>query len=158
MAFQSTKTYGHEIGMSCAFRQWKAHSHCKLIHGYALAFKFVFEADTLDHQNFVVDFGGLKPLKGLLEDTFDHTLLVAADDPKKEVILDLDRVHHIAKVVEVEASGCEATAKLVFDVTEQWLKDAGYGDRVKLVSVEVSEHGANSALYVRNQGVNTKQN
>lgn len=149
MAFQSTKTYGHEIGMSCAFRQWKAHSHCKLIHGYALAFKFVFEASTLDHQNFVVDFGGLKPLKGLLEDTFDHTLLVAADDPKKDVLLDLDRVHHIAKVVEVEASGCEATAKLVFDVAEQWLLDAGYGDRVKLVSVEVSEHGANSALFVR---------
>lgn len=148
MPFQSTKTYGHEVGLSCCFRQWRADSHCQLLHGYPLAFKFVFEAETLDERNWVVDFGGLKPLKGMLEDTFDHTMLVAADDPKKEVILDLDRVHGIAKVIEVENCGCEATAKLVFDVTAQWLKDAGYGDRVRLKSVEVSEHGANSALYV----------
>lgn len=147
--FQSTKKYGHNVGLSCAFRQWRADSMCRLIHGYALAFKFIFESDTLDVRNWVVDFGGLRPLKGMLEDTFDHTLLVASDDPKKDVILDLDRVHKIAKVVEVESTGCEATAKLVFDVTEQWLKDGGYGDRVRLVSVEVSEHEANSALYVR---------
>ena len=37
----STKTFGHESGLSCAFRQPNAtHSHCSLIHGYALAFKF----------------------------------------------------------------------------------------------------------------------
>lgn len=151
MAYQSTKTYGHEIGLSCCFRQWKADSHCKLLHGYALSFKFVFEASELDSRNWVVDFGGLKSLKSRLEDTFDHTLLVAYDDPMREVILDLDRKHHIAKVIEVENAGCEATAKLVFDVAELWLRDAGYGDRVILVSVEVSEHGANSALYVRDE-------
>lgn len=155
MPYQSTKTYGHELGLSCAFRQWKADSHCRLIHGYALAFKFIFEADVLDARSWCVDFGGLKPLKGILEDTFDHTLLVASDDPKKDVILDLDRVHGIAKVVEVERAGCEATAQLVFEVTEQWLKDAGYGDRVRLVSVEVSEHGANSALYAKHSLHNT---
>ena len=91
--------------------------------------------------------GGLKPLKAMLQDTFDHTLLVAEDDPKKQVLLDLDRVHGIARVVEVSASGCERTAELVYQVTEQWLKDAGYG-HVHLVSVEVAEHGANSAVYV----------
>jgi len=109
----------------------------------------VFEADELDSCSWVVDFGGLKSLKAILEDTFDHTLLVAADDPKKEIILDLDRKHGIARVVEVDNTGCEATAQLVFEVTEQWLKDAGYGDRVRLVSVEVSEHGANSAIYMK---------
>ena len=83
----------------------------------------------------------------MLQDTFDHTLLVAEDDPKKQVLLDLDRVHGIARVVEVSASGCERTAELVYQVTEQWLKDAGYG-HVHLVSVEVAEHGANSAVYV----------
>jgi 6-pyruvoyltetrahydropterin/6-carboxytetrahydropterin synthase len=149
MPYLSTKTFGHEIGLSCAFRQWRADSHCRLIHGYALSFKFVFEANDLDVRNWVVDFGGLKPLKAILEDTFDHTLLVAADDPKKEVILDLDRKHGLARVIEVENTGCEATAQLVFEVTEQWIKDAGYGSRVRLVSVEVSEHGANSAIYMK---------
>ena len=135
------------MGFSCCFRQWRADSHCRLLHGYALAFKFIFESKTLDVRNWVVDFGGLKPLKAMLQDTFDHTLLVAEDDPKKQVLLDLDRVHGIARVVEVSASGCERTAELVYQVTEQWLKDAGYG-HVHLVSVEVAEHGANSAVYV----------
>lgn len=31
--YQSTKTYGHDRGFSCAFRQWRADSHCRLIHG-----------------------------------------------------------------------------------------------------------------------------
>ena len=91
-AYQSTKSYGHEMGFSCCFRQWRADSHCRLLHGYALAFKFIFESKTLDVRNWVVDFGGLKPLKAMLQDTFDHTLLVAEDDPKKQVLLDLDRV------------------------------------------------------------------
>ena len=31
--FLSTKTYGHDLGLSAAFRQWRAESHCRLIHG-----------------------------------------------------------------------------------------------------------------------------
>lgn len=146
MSYQSTKTYGNHIGISAAFRQWKAHSHCKLIHGYALGFKFVFEADELDERNWVVDFGGLKSLKGILEDTFDHKVVVAEDDPH----LDYFRQGHdlgVLKLVVVPAGGCEKFAELVYEVTEQWLKDAGFAPRVRLVSVEVMEHGANSAIY-----------
>ena len=58
--FFSTKTYGHETGLSCAFRQPNAtHSHCSLLHGYALSFKFVFGAQELDNKNWAVDFGDL---------------------------------------------------------------------------------------------------
>lgn len=145
MAHQSTKTYGHNLGFSAAFRQWRADSHCRFVHGYAMAFKLIFEADELDARNWVVDFGSLKPLKGILEDNFDHKTLVAEDDPELATFQDLhDR--GLIQMVVVPACGCEAFASMVFEVTEQWLKDAGYGDRVRLVSVEVSEHGANSAL------------
>ena len=89
MSFRSTKTYGHEIGLSACFRQWRAESHCRLLHGYALAVKFVFESEELDVRNWVVDFGSLKTLKGWLEDTFDHTLLVANDDPWKHKLMEL---------------------------------------------------------------------
>lgn len=142
----STKTYGHEIGLSACFRQHKAHSHCRLLHGYALAIKFQFGTNELDATNWVVDFGGLKSLKGRLEDTFDHKLLVAEDDPHKEALLNLQTLG-LAEVVLVEKAGCEAFAELVFHTTEIWLKDAGYSPRVSLLSVEVSEHGANSAIY-----------
>lgn len=146
--FTSTKTYGHEIGLSACFRQWGAESHCRLLHGYALAVRFEFCAHALDVRNWVVDFGSLKSLKGWLEDTFDHTLLVAEDDPKKDYLLALQDVG-LARVVMVPATGCEAFAKLIFEATEVWLKDNGYSPRCWLYSVEVREHGANSAIYTR---------
>lgn len=158
-AILSTKTFGHDLGFSCAFRQWRAESHCHFIHGYALGFKFTFGANALDHCGWVVDFGGLKDLKQILADTFDHKLLVAEDDPWKNQLLALHTPYHgslpnvmpqlelpAADVVIVPATGCEAFARMVYDVTEQWLKDAGFGPRCWLVSVEVSEHGANSAI------------
>ena len=70
--YASVKTYGHDRGLSCAFRQWKADSHCKWIHGYALAFEFTFIATELDTKNWVVDFGGLKKLEQWLRATFDQ--------------------------------------------------------------------------------------
>jgi 6-pyruvoyltetrahydropterin/6-carboxytetrahydropterin synthase len=47
----------------------------------------------------------------------------------------------------VDAGGCEKFAELVFLCAEQWLKDAGFSPRCRLVNVEVKEHGANSAIY-----------
>ena len=76
MTYKSTKTYGHELGLSCCFRQWRAESHCRLLHGYALSIRLVFEAEELDVRNWVVDFGSLKSLKQMFVDTFDHKLLV----------------------------------------------------------------------------------
>lgn len=144
--FISTKTYGHEIGLSACFRQWRAESHCRLLHGYALAVRFEFAADELDVRNWVVDFGSLKSLKGMLEDTFDHKLLVAQDDPMLPKLLELQMVG-LADVVVVPATGCERFAELIYECTEQWLADNGYAPRCRLLLVEVREHGANSAIY-----------
>lgn len=148
----STKTYGHELGLSAAFRQWRAESHCRLIHGYALAVKIVFAAEELDVRGWVVDFGSLKSLKGWLENTFDHKLLIAEDDPKRDVLRTLGEMG-LADVVMVEATGCEAFAKLIYEATEVWLKDNGYAPRCSVFSVEVKEHGANSAMYQGNQQI-----
>lgn len=144
--FRSTKTYGHEVGLSACFRQWRAESHCRLLHGYALAVRFEFEACELDVRNWVVDFGSLKSLKGWLENTFDHTLLVAEDDPLLELFTTLESLG-AARIVVVPATGCEAFAKLIYEATEVWLKDNGYAPRCWVASVEVREHGANSAIY-----------
>lgn len=143
--YQSTKTYGHDRGFSCAFRQWRADSMCRLIHGYALGFKFVFESTELDIRNWVVDFGSLAPLKTILEQNFDHTTIVAEDDPELEWFQEAGR-RGLLRLVVFPAGGCEKFAEFVYEVAEQWLKDAGYSPRVRLVSVEVSEHGANSAI------------
>jgi len=151
--FISTKTYGHEIGLSACYRQWRAESHCRLLHGYALSVKFEFEATELDVRNWVVDFGSLKSLKGMLEDTFDHTLLVAEDDPMKDELCQLAGIG-LARAVVVPATGCEAFAKLIYECAEIWLVGNGYAPRCRVRSVEVREHGANSAIYVGDFPVN----
>lgn len=144
MAYYSTKTYGHERGLSCCFRQWRADSHCNMMHGYALAFSFKFEASTLDHNNWVVDFGGLKWLKAWLENQFDHTTLVAQDDPEMETF----RMLHDKKLIDmrvIPGVGCEKTAEYVFDHVASQI-DSLHAGRVKLISVEVREHPGNSAI------------
>lgn len=145
IAYKSTKTYTPECGFACSFRQWRAESHCRFLHGYALGFRFTFACHELDERGWVVDFGGLKNLKGWLEDTFDHTCLVAEDDPLMDDLSVLAN-HGLMQLRVLPKVGCEAFAELVFEYTEQWLKDAGFGPRCYLESVEVFEHGGNSAI------------
>lgn len=145
MLYGSTKTYDFNTGFSCCFRQWRAQSHCRFLHGYALKFHFKFLSGQLDERNWAVDFGSLKSLKGWLEFMFDHTTLVALDDP----LIDTFRELHVVKMIdlrEVVATGCEATARLVYEYTEQWLKDNGY-EHIELGRVSVHEHSGNSAFY-----------
>lgn len=145
MKYASTKTYGHEIGLSACFRQWRADSHCRFLHGYALAVRLEFEADTLDARNWVMDFGSLKLLKAWLQNTFDHKTLVAEDDPALKRFENLDR-DGLIQLMVVPATGCEAFAKLIFDHTNKWLRAEGHAPRIRLREVEVREHGANSAI------------
>lgn len=147
MTYRSTKTYGHNLGLSAVFRQHRASSHCNKLHGYALAFRFEFEAQHLDERNWVVDFGGLKPLKARLEELFDHRLVVAKDDPH---LRDFQAIaaHGLADLTLLPAVGCEAFAKLAFDMAEQWLAETGQKPRVRVALVECMEHGANSAVYL----------
>jgi 6-pyruvoyltetrahydropterin/6-carboxytetrahydropterin synthase len=146
MTYLSTKTYGHELGLSAVFRQWKATSHCNQLHGYSLSFRFVFEATELDHRNWVVDFGGLKGLKMALQYHFDHKTVVAEDDPKRKELEALQELG-VADVVIVSAVGCEKFAELAADLATSELTALGLGERVRVAEVECSEHGANSAIY-----------
>jgi len=142
----STKTY-NQIG-PVAYRQWRADSHCNMIHGYALSFHFEFESDTLDVRNWVMDFGGLKPLKGLLEDWFDHTLLVAEDDPMRDHLLNLGKLK-LAKITEVEKTGCEGIADFLYEyVNTIFIPGYGEKDRIWCSKVEVRETDSNMAMRV----------
>lgn len=145
-AFMVTKTYGHNLGLSSCFRQWRADSHCHFMHGYALSFELKFSSDTLNDRNWVIDFGSLKPVKKMLEGMFDHKTAVAKDDPKLELF---QKMHDegLIDMVVVDAVGCEAFAKLVFEWVEDWLSYGENNTRVKLVSVECREHPGNSATY-----------
>lgn len=146
--YRSTKSYAHAEGLSCCFRQWRAtESHCRFLHGYALGFRFVFATRALDERNWCLDFGAMKPVRAWLHEMFDHTVLVAADDPLRGEFERLGEAG-LVQLRVVPSCGCEATARLVFDHVARFVAEATCG-RVWLESVEVSEHSANSAIYQR---------
>ena len=82
--YKYTSTKEYIDAFPCAYRQWRADSHCNLNHGYSFSMKFYFGTNDLDVRNWAADYGGLKDLKNTLEDQFDHCLLVSADDPELE--------------------------------------------------------------------------
>ena len=143
--YYSTKTFGNDRGLSCAFRQWRAESHCNQIHGYSLGFRFIFEADKLDERNWVFDFGDTKWIKAYLEETYDHTMAVAIDDPMIDAFKYMD-THGACTVRVMSDVGCEKFAEMTYlDIAPLVLTSTK--NRVRLKSVEVFEHGANSAIY-----------
>lgn len=146
MPYYSTKTYGHNIGLSAVFRQPNAdHSHCHLLHGYSLGFKFTFACEYLDNKNWAVDFGGLKPLKAWLEDHFDHKTAIDRADPHMDVFLDLEKKGLIDLRV-FDGVGAEKFAQHAFEFADTLIKEKT-DSRCWVHSVECSEHGANSAIY-----------
>lgn len=143
--YQITKTYGHERGFSCCFRQPKAKSHCSFLHGYALSFTFVIQSNTLNENNWVFDFGAFKHVEKFLHDTFDHKTVLAENDraiPHFEKLATIN----VVDLVILPKVGCEAFAKYVHDCVSNLIYIAD--PSVKLLSVTVSEHGSNSATYI----------
>lgn len=139
----SSKTYT-QIG-PVAYRQWRADSHCKFIHGYALTFYLEFESDTLDVRNWVYDFGGLREFKALLEEWFDHKLLVATDDPQRAEQLKLGELG-LAQITEVEKTGCEGLADFIYEYLNTiYIPSVGEKERIWCRRVEVRETNNNMA-------------
>ena len=145
--YRSTKTYGNDRGLSCCFRQWRADSHCNLLHGYSLGFRFTFESETLDERNWVYDFGNCKWIKNYLDEMFDHTMLIDEEDP------DLDTFkllydEGLANLFTFKGVGCEKFAEHVYDYVSSKVYEDTAG-RVSVYSVECFERDANSAIYIK---------
>lgn len=161
--YVSTKNYGPEEGFSICYRQWRADRKsgksdgsvysrdeipgCNALHGYAIGIYVEFECETLDARNWVCDFGSLKPFKEFLKESFDHTMLVAQDDPAYDVFKNLHDLG-LAKMVEVEATGCEALSKYLHDYLNEIFLDEHYPNSgIRCRKVEVRETPANAAWY-----------
>jgi 6-pyruvoyltetrahydropterin/6-carboxytetrahydropterin synthase len=149
--FQSTKIFD---GFSTVFRQWKAEgTHCKYLHGYGVSFKVWFEGE-LDERNWVWDFGGMKRAKGTIDGKnpkawmdymFDHTTIVATDDPGIGGFRTMNELG-IIQLRELEYVGAEQFAKYVFEKLNTFVQEETDG-RVSVIRVEFAEHNKNTAVY-----------
>ena len=140
--YRSTKSY-HSL--PCAHRQWRDEGDCRLVHGYDRSVHIVFQSDSLDDKCWVMDFGGLKPIKAWLEDIFDHTLLINEDDPEMDFFVDMDK-RGLCRLRVLPNIGMEGSSKYIFDYVDKWLETETKG-RVQVYSVECRENEKNSAIY-----------
>jgi 6-pyruvoyltetrahydropterin/6-carboxytetrahydropterin synthase len=149
--FQSTKIFD---GFSCVFRQWKAEgTHCRFLHGYGVSFKVWFEGE-LDEKNWVWDFGGMKRAKSTIDGMnpkawmdymFDHTTLIAEDDPYLEGWKAMDQ-HGLIQLRVIPHVGAERFAEFIFNKLNDFIKVETDG-RVRITKVEFMENNKNSATY-----------
>ena len=150
--FQSSKVFD---GFSTVFRQWKAEeTHCRFVHGYGISFKVYFEGE-LDHRNWVWDFGGMKRAKTQIDGKspkewmdymFDHTLIVAEDDPHLNAFKEMGTAG-VAQVRVIEATGAEKFAEFIFNKINEFVKTETE-NRVRVTKVKFMEHGKNAAYYI----------
>jgi 6-pyruvoyltetrahydropterin/6-carboxytetrahydropterin synthase len=141
-------------GFSTCFRQWKADTtHCQYLHGYDVEFEVTFEGE-LDHRNWVWDFGGMKRAKNLIdgrqpkawmEYMFDHTVVVAEDDPAMSDFVDLD-ARGVIQLRVIPAVGAEKFAEYLYNKLNDFVQLETEG-RVKVVKVKFMENHKNSAIY-----------
>jgi 6-pyruvoyltetrahydropterin/6-carboxytetrahydropterin synthase len=149
--FQSSKVFD---GFSTVFRQWKAKTtHCRFVHGYGISFKVYFEGE-LDERNWVWDFGGMKRAKTQIDGMspkewmdymFDHTLIVAEDDPFKNAFIEMGEAG-AAQVRIIPATGAEKFSEYIYTKLNSFVK-AETDNRVRVTKVKFMEHGKNAASY-----------
>jgi 6-pyruvoyltetrahydropterin/6-carboxytetrahydropterin synthase len=146
MTWEVTKTYGHDLGLSCCFRQWKSGSHCRFLHGYTLSFTFVFRRhdDGLDDNHWVIDYGDMKDIRAWLQDNYDHKTMVAQDDPEFAMFRGL----HDGGIIDMRVVPRVSTEMFALEAGSfvvDWL--AAHHPDVQLVRSEVREHGTNAVVW-----------
>ena len=149
--FQSSKVFD---GFSTVFRQWKAkETHCRFLHGYGVSFKVYFEGE-LDEKNWVWDFGGMKRAKTLIDGKqpkawmdymFDHTVIIAEDDPGMGGWETMNKLEVIQLRV-IPATGAEKFSEFIFNKLNEFVHTETEG-RVRVTKVKFMEHGKNAAYY-----------
>ena len=137
-------------GFSTCFRQAKADSHCKYLHGYSLEFHCYFAGD-LDKCNWVVDFGSFKDFKEKLKYWFDHTTVIDKDDVHKNTFKELQDKGLIQLRI-MNGVGCEKFAEFVGKELQQYLIET-QGSRIKLEKVLCFEHSKNMASYTPDETI-----
>lgn len=134
--------------LPCAHRAWAQGGNCVFLHGYERSFELTFEAEALEiGTGFVVDFSRLKGIRKLLESQFDHTTVIAEDDP---MLAEFERMHELG-VMDLRVmtqAGMEGAAQWVLENADAFIR-RDTGGRVRVVRVLARESRKNAVTYER---------
>jgi 6-pyruvoyltetrahydropterin/6-carboxytetrahydropterin synthase len=99
----------------------------------------------MDRHGWVVGFGDLKELEKYLIEMYDHTMLIAKDDPELQVFKELHE-KGICDLRIVPETSLEGSAKTALEKANQILSRITDG-RARCFQVEARENDKNSAIY-----------
>lgn len=108
---------------------------CANIHGHTYQVIFKLESSELNDMNVVVDYYNFKPLKAIIDNEFDHSLIISEkDDEMLKIAINLG-----TKYIVLEDTTSEILAKHLFYRAKEFFKE--------VVSVEIKETEATGAVY-----------
>jgi 6-pyruvoyltetrahydropterin/6-carboxytetrahydropterin synthase len=134
----------------CVHRVWNGSDRLRVLHGYCRSIVLVFGAADLDPlTGVVVDFSSFAEIKRVLTNQFDHTTIVAADDPELGLFQDM-AARGIVDLRIMAQSGIEGAAAWILSTVGPMVSSESNG-RVELVEVEVRENEKNSVVLLNTQ-------
>lgn len=124
--------------LPCCHRSWAQQGNCMFLHGYEREFDVEFScAETEPNTGLVLDRSSLRDVRAALRHQFDHTTLIAADDPQRnlfEVLADRGAID----LRIMDDIGMERAADWVYDTAGRIVRLATAG-RVWVSRVEARE-------------------
>jgi len=76
---------------------------------------------------------------------FDHTMIIAEDDPELKAFQQMDAAG-VAQVRVIPATGAEKFSEYIYNKLNEFVKTET-NNRVKVIKVKFMEHGKNAAYY-----------
>ena len=94
-------------------RQPNHKGRCSRLHGHSWSITLTFEAQALDENGFVVDFGDLHFIEDWIDQHLDHATAIWENDPKLSELKALE-ADGLIKLVLVPSASCEGIAQFLY--------------------------------------------
>jgi len=103
--------------LPCCRRSWANQGKRFFLHGYERTFEVEFACAETESDT-VVDSSTVRMIRTALRYQFDHTTLIAVDDPQRD-LFDLLAARGVIDLRIMDNTGMEGSAAWVFDTAEQ---------------------------------------
>jgi 6-pyruvoyl tetrahydropterin synthase len=124
--------------LPCCHRSWANHGKRFFLHGYDRTFEVEFGcAETEPGTGLVIDGNSLNEVGTPLRYQFDHTTLIAQDDPQRD-LFELLAERGVIDLRIMDNTGMEGSAAWVFDTAER-IVGLATGGRVWVSRIEARE-------------------
>lgn len=128
--------------LPCCHRSWTNEGKRFFLHGYERTFEIEFAcAQTEPGTDLVVGPDTLEEIREALRKQFDHTTLIAADDPERD-LFELLAERGVIDLRIMDSTGMERSAAWVFDTVESIVVRATQG-RVWVSQIKARESHSN---------------